>query len=87
MLIVGPGLSTGGAEVTALARRQPAARVLRDGSATVESSLAALDGATLAHVAAHGRFRRDSPMFSCLVLDDGPLTVHDFELLHRRRTG
>ncbi len=83
VLIVGPGLSTGGAEVIALARQQPAARVLRGGAATVESSLAALDGSTLAHVAAHGRFRRDSPMFSCLVLDDGPLTVHDFELLHQ----
>jgi hypothetical protein len=81
VFIVGPGLSTGGAEVTALERQQPTAQVLRDGAATVQDSLAALDGAALAHVAAHGRFRRDSPMFSCLVLDDGPLTVHDFELL------
>jgi tetratricopeptide (TPR) repeat protein len=80
-LVAGPGLLTGGAEVDALARSNPAALLLRDGSATVEACLSALDGASLAHVAAHGTFRRDSPMFSSLMLDDGPLTVHDLELL------
>jgi CHAT domain-containing protein len=45
--------------------------------------LAALDGAPLAHIAAHGTFRADSPLFSSLRLDDGPLTVHDFERLRR----
>ena len=43
--------------------------------------MAALDGATLAHVAAHGRFRPDSPLFSSLEMADGPLTVHDLERL------
>jgi len=81
VLIAGPGLGTGGAEVDALARTIPGATLLRDGAATVEATLAALDGAALAHVAAHGDFRPDSPMFSSLVLDDGPLTVHDLELL------
>ena len=81
VLIAGPGLGTGGAEVDVLARTIPGATLLRDGAATVEASLAALDGAALAHVAAHGVFRPDSPMFSSLVLDDGPLTVHDLELL------
>ena len=81
VLIAGPGLGTGGAEVDVLARTVPGATLLRDGAATVEASLAALDGAALAHVAAHGDFRPDSPMFSSLVLDDGPLTVHDLELL------
>jgi tetratricopeptide (TPR) repeat protein len=80
-LVAGPGLLTGGAEVCALARRDPAALLLRDGSATVDACLAALDGARLAHVAAHGRFRPDSPLFSSLMLDDGPLTVHDLESL------
>ena len=57
--------------------------VLSDGSATVEGCLRAMDGAALVHVAAHGRFRADNPMFSALELDDGPLTVHDFERLRR----
>lgn len=81
VLVSGPGLGTGGAEVPVLADRYASAQVLRGGRATVESVLAALDGAGLAHVAAHGHFRRDSPMFSSLDLDDGPLTVHDFERL------
>jgi len=81
VVIAGPGLRTGGAEVAALAAQSPDALVLRDGSATVERSLGALDGASLAHIAAHGHFRADSPMFSSLMLDDGPLTVHDFERL------
>ena len=45
--------------------------------------LSALDGAWLAHIAAHGRFRADSPLFSSLRMHDGPLTVYDFEQLHR----
>ena len=61
-------------------RRRPC---LGHGSATAEHVLAALDGASLAHIAAHGTFRADSPLFSALWLDDGPMTVHDFERLHR----
>ena len=45
--------------------------------------LAALDGCWLAHIAAHGTFRADNPLFSSLQLDDGPLTVYDLEGLRR----
>lgn len=45
--------------------------------------LEALDGAALAHIAAHGTFRADSPLFSSLRMADGPLIVHDFERLDR----
>ena len=83
VLVAGPGLRTGGAEVNALASSDPSVVLLRDGAATVSACLTALDGAKLAHIAAHGRFRPDSPMFSSLELDDGPLTVHDFERLKR----
>ena len=62
-----------------LAAEYPAATVLADGTATARRVLEALDGAPLAHVAAHGTFRADSPMFSSLLMDDGPLTVHDLE--------
>jgi tetratricopeptide (TPR) repeat protein len=79
VFVCGPGLTTGGGEIKVVAPRHPGAVVLRDGSATVDRCLQALDGAALAHIAAHGHFRDDSPLFSALDLDDGPLTVHDFE--------
>ena len=82
-LVVGPGLATGGAEVVQLRSRYPEAELLGQGSATAERVLSALDGAWLAHIAAHGTFRADNPLFSSIQLDDGPLTVHDFERLGR----
>jgi CHAT domain-containing protein len=82
-LVVGPGLSTRGAEVAKLGSGYPGAVMLGHGSATADQVLRALDGAWLAHIAAHGTFRADNPMFSALRLDDGPLTVHDLERLGR----
>jgi len=83
VLVGGPHLSTGGTEVRRLAERYPDAVVLADGDATSERVLAAMDGAWLVHVAAHGTFRADSPLLSALELDDGPLTVYDLERLGR----
>jgi CHAT domain-containing protein len=71
------------AEVAALARCYPDAVCLRGDAATAGAVSAALDGADLAHVAAHGRFRVDNPLLSCLELADGPLTVYDLEALAR----
>jgi tetratricopeptide (TPR) repeat protein len=83
LLVLGPGLPAGRGEVMQLAKNYPDATVLADGDATAEKVLPALDGAWIAHIAAHGTFRADSPLFSSLRLDDGPLTVYDFERLRR----
>lgn len=83
VLLVGPGLGSGGAEVPVVAAQDPDAEVLDGDAATVAASLTALDGASLAHVAAHGHFREDSPLFSSLTLADGPLMVHDLQRLER----
>jgi CHAT domain-containing protein len=82
VLVRGPGLGTG-SEIPALAAEYPDATVLGSGTATARRVLAALDGAGLAHIAAHGSFRADSPLFSSLRMDDGPLTVYDMERLRR----
>jgi CHAT domain-containing protein len=79
----GPGLTTDGAEVPVVADLYDDVTVLAGGDATAEKVLSALDGAWLAHIAAHGVFRADSPMFSSLRMHDGPLTVYDFEQLQR----
>ena len=83
VLIGGPQLSTGLEEVRSLSDLYPDAVVLTDGDAKAEAALEAMDGASLVHVAAHGTFRADSPLFSALELDDGPLTVYDLERLER----
>ncbi len=82
-LVTGPGLATKGAEVEPLRSRYPRARLLGHGNATAGQVLTALDGVWLAHIAAHGTFRADNPMFSSILLDDGPLIVHDFDRLGR----
>ena len=79
----GPGLASDGAEVPLVAQLYDDATVLAGGEASAEKVLYALDGAWLAHIAAHGIFRADSPLFSSLTMHDGPLTVYDFEQLHR----
>jgi hypothetical protein len=50
-------------------------------SATVAAALAAMDGADLVHIAAHGRFREDQPLFSAVELADGPLFGYDIQRL------
>ena len=81
LLVAGPNLESGGAEVPVLAERHPGAVLLDGPKATLVDVLAQLDGADLAHLATHGHFRADSPLFSALDLADGPLTVHDLERL------
>jgi CHAT domain-containing protein len=52
-------------------------------AATSAAVTAALDGAALVHLAAHGQVRSDNPLFSSLSLADGPLTVYDLERLQQ----
>jgi len=82
-LVSGPGLSTGETEVTTLSPLYSQARSIGGEGATVAEVLKALDGARLAHIAAHGTFRADAPLFSSLTLADGPLTMHDLERLEQ----
>ncbi|WP_246070214.1 CHAT domain-containing protein [Humibacillus xanthopallidus] len=82
-LVTGPGLTSREAEVSTLHAFHDGARVLSSDRATVAAAVAVLDGAALGHVAAHGHFRADAPLFSTLTLADGPLTVHDLHGLRR----
>ncbi|MFI7351389.1 CHAT domain-containing protein [Streptomyces sp. NPDC049936] len=67
----------------AAGRPVPRPTVLEGDAARVPRVLRELDGAALAHIAAHGTFRADSPLFSSLRMTDGPLIVHDLERLDR----
>ncbi len=81
VLVAAPGVASGGAEVEALGRLYPAARVLTGREATARHVACAMNGAVTAHVVAHGRFRADNALFSALEMADGPLTVYDLEAI------
>jgi hypothetical protein len=83
VLAAGPHLRHARAELNAVAELYPGAITLQGRAADVGSVLHAIDGASIAHFACHGRMRSDSPLFSSLELADGPLNV--YELQHLRR--
>lgn len=83
VLVAGPRLPAATEEITTLARQHPEATVLTGDDATVANVAKALDGADSAHVAAHGRFRDDNPLFCSLELADGHVTVYDLERLRK----
>jgi CHAT domain len=81
LFVAGPGLPGAVAEVRQLAGRYAESTTLVGEHATVAAALAAMESADFVQIAAHGRFRADSPMFSHVMLWDGPLTVYDLEQL------
>jgi CHAT domain-containing protein len=83
VIAAGPGLPGGAGEATRIAAGYPDAVVLHGAAATAEATLGALDGAHTAHIAAHGRFRADNPLFTSLTLADGPLTAYDLGRLRQ----
>ncbi|HEY0641144.1 MAG TPA: CHAT domain-containing protein, partial [Pseudonocardiaceae bacterium] len=80
--VAGPGLDHAEPEVAAL-HGLDGGRLLIGAESTVDAVLAAFGQAAVAHVAAHGRFRSDQPLFSEIELADGPLYVHDLDRLRR----
>lgn len=83
VLVAGPGLEHSEPEITALARIYPGASVLCGPAAKAETVRDALDGAELAHLAAHGEFRSGNALLSGPLMADGPLLTHDLEGLVR----
>lgn len=83
VLAAGPRLPAAHTEVRRLAAVLPGARLLTGPAATADALTAALDGAGLVHIAAHGRFRADNPQFSTLELADGPLFAYEWERVAR----
>jgi tetratricopeptide (TPR) repeat protein len=76
-LVAGPGLPGAVQEIEALRSGYPAAHALLPPVSTVEATVELVRQADVAHLACHGTFRSDNPLFSALQLSDGPLTVYD----------
>ena len=79
MALAGPGLARATSEVQDVERAwgiggAGAARV-----ATGEDLRSALAQASIVHVAAHGIHQDESPLFSSVVMGDGPVFAHEFQ--------
>lgn len=81
--IAGPDLPAAVAEVRGLAGVRPGIRILTGRRATAAATVRALDGAAIAHIAAHASLNADNGLWSALHLSDGPLTVYELESLPR----
>ena len=79
--VAGPGLDFADVEVKHLAGGYVDPVVLVGEEATVAACTGLLSRAELVHIACHGSFRRDNPMFSSLHVADGPLNIYDLESL------
>jgi hypothetical protein len=79
VLVEGPSLPGATTEVRRLRGLYPDAVAVSPPHSTTAEILRLLDGADLAHLACHGWLRADNPLFSSLVLSDGPLTVQELQ--------
>jgi CHAT domain-containing protein len=75
--VEGPSLPGATTEVRRLRALYPDAVAISPPESTTAEVLRRLDGAGLVHLACHGWLRADNPLFSSLVLSDGPLTVQE----------
>jgi tetratricopeptide (TPR) repeat protein len=69
-------------EIEAVANALPGARVFMGEEATADRLRSGGSASPLVHIATHGIFRGDNPLFSSIRLGDGPLRV--FDLYHLR---
>ncbi|WP_030441616.1 CHAT domain-containing protein [Actinoplanes subtropicus] len=83
LVVAGPGILRSEEEITEISSLHLGSVVLSGSAATPAATLAALDGAGVAHLAAHGRHEAENPLFSSLDLHGGPLLGYDLPRLER----
>ncbi len=79
LAVAGPGLRAADQEARQVAALYPDGLALVAEDCTVNAVRESVLGVSLLHIAAHGTVRADNPLFSSLLLADGPLTVYDLE--------
>jgi tetratricopeptide (TPR) repeat protein len=79
--VAGPDLAGVLNECAHVKRIWPGAVTLLPPDSTVDAASALMASVSVAHLACHGSFRADNPMFSTLALSDGALTGVDIEHL------
>ncbi len=77
LAVAGPEVVRAPDEVHAVVGCYPDARALTGAAATGSAVLGAIPAGGLLHIAAHGQHESHSPLFSSVVLADGPLYAYD----------
>lgn len=77
--LAGPGLHGSEHEARTISTTWPGGTLLAGDGADTAAARSALGEADLLHVAAHGRHRAESPLFSSLRLADGPLYAYELD--------
>jgi hypothetical protein len=77
LVAAGPRLSRAGSEIEAIAGLYPGASLITAEKSDPEAVLSALDGASVAHIAAHGHHEPDNVLFSRLDFGLGPLNAYE----------
>ena len=77
--LAGPGLRESEQEARDVSATWAGGRLLAGVEAVTSSARAALAESDLLHVAAHGTHRAESPLFSSLRLNDGPLYAYELD--------
>ena len=81
--VAGPGLHRAEDEARRVHATWVGAELLTGSGATTASVRDALAGADLVHVAAHGTHQQESPLFSSLRVQDGPLYAYELDAADR----
>jgi tetratricopeptide (TPR) repeat protein len=77
LVAAGPALSRAGGEIETIAGLYPGANLITADESDPELVLKALDGASVAHIAAHGHHEPDNVLFSRLDFGLGPLNAYE----------
>lgn len=77
LVAAGPALARAGEEIEAIADLYPGAELIPADRSDPEAVLKALDGASVAHLAAHGHHEPDNVLFSRLDFGLGPLNAYE----------
>lgn len=77
LIAAGPALLTAGREIEVIAGLYPGAQLITAEKSDPVVILSALDGASVAHIAAHGHHEPDNVLFSRLDFGRGPLNAYE----------
>jgi hypothetical protein len=77
--VAGPGVPLAEQEAQRVVDRYRRGVLVAGDDATVAATADQMRGVDVAHLVCHGRFSVDNPMFSSLLMADGPMFVYDLE--------